>query len=200
VPFKTFVNDDTLTASDLNDFLMAQAVITCTSVTRPTAVQGMVIYETDTDTIRVHDDSTWPAIWRKPDTYTPTLSGMAIGSGGSATNTADWSFAGGTLTVRGTITFGTSGSTFPSTTSTMSLPAGFTATSSSPRPVGSCVFDDAGALFPGVVTVNSTTTVRLFALNAASTYLSQVTPSSTIPFTWAASDAIRWQATITGTF
>lgn len=199
MPFKTFTSA-TLPASDVNTFLMDQVVIQCLSTLRPTAVEGLVIYETDTDTLRVWEGSTWRAIWRLPGSYTPTLAGMAIGTGGSAANTADWSFSGGTLTVSGVITFGTSGTTFPGAVITASLPAGFTATSAAARPLGMCTFDDSGTAHLGTVRGNTTTTVRFVALNAAGTYLTEVATSTTIPFTWGAGDQIRWSATITGTF
>lgn len=58
--FKTFNDGDVLTASDLNSYLMRQSVIECTSGTRPSApVEGMTIYETDTDTIVTYTNSGW---------------------------------------------------------------------------------------------------------------------------------------------
>jgi hypothetical protein len=49
MPFKVFVNNTTLPDTDLNDYLMEQAVIRCTSGTRPSSPNdGMTIYETDT--------------------------------------------------------------------------------------------------------------------------------------------------------
>lgn len=58
--FKTFVAGDVLTASEVNTYLAKQAVIVCTSGTRPSApVEGMVIYETDTDKLSAYDGSGW---------------------------------------------------------------------------------------------------------------------------------------------
>ncbi|MEU8371227.1 hypothetical protein [Micromonospora tulbaghiae] len=58
--FKTFSAGDVLTASDVNTYLMKQVVIVCTSASRPSSpVEGMTIYETDTDVVRVHDGSNW---------------------------------------------------------------------------------------------------------------------------------------------
>ncbi|MET8265933.1 hypothetical protein ABZU92_18295 [Micromonospora arida] len=58
--FKTFNDGDVLTASDLNVYLMRQAVIECTSGTRPSSpVEGMTIYETDTDTINTYTSAGW---------------------------------------------------------------------------------------------------------------------------------------------
>lgn len=48
--FKTWATNDYLTAADVNDFLMEQAVIRVTSGTRPSAPnEGMFIYENDTN-------------------------------------------------------------------------------------------------------------------------------------------------------
>lgn len=58
--FKTFTAGEVLTASDVNTFLGKQAVIVCTSGTRPAApVEGMTIYETDTDKLLAYDGAVW---------------------------------------------------------------------------------------------------------------------------------------------
>lgn len=58
--YKTFSEGDVLTASDVNTYLMKQVVIVCTSGTRPfSPVEGMTIYETDTDLLRIHNGSDW---------------------------------------------------------------------------------------------------------------------------------------------
>lgn len=58
--FKTFVAGATLTAAEVNDYLMKQAVIVATSGTRPASpVEGMTIYETDTDKLLTYDGATW---------------------------------------------------------------------------------------------------------------------------------------------
>lgn len=58
--FKTFAAGETLTAADVNTYLAKQAVIVCTSGTRPASpVEGMAIYETDTDKFLTYDGATW---------------------------------------------------------------------------------------------------------------------------------------------
>ncbi|HET7486830.1 MAG TPA: hypothetical protein VFJ85_02810 [Acidimicrobiales bacterium] len=60
MPIRTFVAGETLTAANVNAYLMQQSVITCTSGTRPASpVQGMVIYETDTDKVWAYNGTTW---------------------------------------------------------------------------------------------------------------------------------------------
>lgn len=54
--FKTFTVGEVLTAGDVNNYLMKQAVIGCTSGTRPSGPgAGMTIYETDTKRIKAYD-------------------------------------------------------------------------------------------------------------------------------------------------
>lgn len=60
MPFKTFVAGSAATASDVQTYLMNQAVIVCTSGTRPSApIEGMIIYETDTDRLGAYNGTTW---------------------------------------------------------------------------------------------------------------------------------------------
>jgi hypothetical protein len=89
--FKTFA-PGVLTSSDVNTFLMRQAVIACTSSTRPGSPnEGMTIYETDTDSYKLYDGSNWIDAGRAVSvisTYTPTLSGTG------------WTFNNPTITGR----------------------------------------------------------------------------------------------------
>src|SRR6266498_5548447 len=63
--FKTFTAAP-LSVADVNGYLMAQENIQCTAATRPaTPHQGMVIYETDTDTWLYCSNATGP-IWSAP--------------------------------------------------------------------------------------------------------------------------------------
>lgn len=116
MPFKTFT-PSVLTSADMNTYLMKQAVITCTSGTRPgSPTEGMTIYETDTGCYVTYDGSAWVqdlgGTWR---TYTPTFSGMSIGNGtvqarysvvGKTVNATITVFAGSTTSYSGTIAIG----------------------------------------------------------------------------------------------
>lgn len=86
--FKTFGVGDVLTASDVNTYLMQQAVMNFASSGARgsaigTATEGMVTYLQDTDSVEVYDGSGWSAIGAagigtnvvqtvKTDTYTTT--------------------------------------------------------------------------------------------------------------------------------
>lgn len=62
MPLKNWAPGDVLTASDLMTFLMRQAVIVCTSGTRPgpdDRVNGMTIHETDTGRRWVWNGADW---------------------------------------------------------------------------------------------------------------------------------------------
>lgn len=67
--FKIFSDGAILTAAEVNDYLMEQAVIACTSGTRPASpAEGMTIYETDTDKLLVYTTATtgWVPPWNMP--------------------------------------------------------------------------------------------------------------------------------------
>lgn len=58
--FKTWVAGEVFTASDVNTYLGKQAVIVCTSGTRPSSpVEGMQVFETDTDRLLSYDGTNW---------------------------------------------------------------------------------------------------------------------------------------------
>ena len=86
--FMTFSPGAVLTASQVNTYLARQAVIVCTSTTRPTSPpEGMTIYETDTDKMLVYTTATtgwvppWNTAWgyvtRVTSTATTSPSGTA---------------------------------------------------------------------------------------------------------------------------
>ena len=67
--FKTFVAGDVLTASEVNNYLMKQAVIACTTADKPgSPIQGMTIYDTDDDALLTYTTATttWNPPWNLP--------------------------------------------------------------------------------------------------------------------------------------
>lgn len=67
--FKTFVAGASLNAAEVNTYLAKQAVIVCTSTTRPSSPpEGMTIFETDTDRMLVYTTATtgWQPPWNVP--------------------------------------------------------------------------------------------------------------------------------------
>jgi hypothetical protein len=60
MPYRTFASSEVLTASNVNTYLMQQAIIICTSGTRPSSpVSGMRIWQTDTLTEYAWNGSAW---------------------------------------------------------------------------------------------------------------------------------------------
>lgn len=88
--FKTFTAGAVLTASDVNTYLAKQAVVVCTSTTRPSSPpEGMTIYETDTDKMLTYTTSTtgWVPPWNMPWGVISTTTGTAqTGIANSATD------------------------------------------------------------------------------------------------------------------
>lgn len=196
--FKTFVAGDVLTASDVNTYLMKQTVISCTSATRPTAVTGMLIYETDTGRYQYYNSLAWVPIYSATAAYTPTLTGAVVGSGG--TNTANFMVSGNVMHIEGNIVFGTSGQTFPTGTFTIGLPTGWTSVAASGTDVGLCRMRDSSvpATFPGRIELISGV-LTVLTEDASGTYLKYGgSPSATVPFgaAWASGDSVIWTATL----
>lgn len=143
-------------------------------------------------------------------TYTPTLGNMVIGTGGTPTNSAKFTFvgfpAGGVLTVEGKIKFGTTGTTLPAASAeTISLPSGYAmidATDVLNELPSTVTFNDVSAVLPfkGILRPNSTTTVRLIHLAVSGSSIIPADVTATVPFTWAINDEIyyRFSARCTG--
>lgn len=137
-------------------------------------------------------------------TYTPTLGAMAVGTGGTPTNSAKYTFvgfpAGGVLTVEGKIKFGTTSVTLPgASTETISLPSGYAlidTSGSSVFPAGVSYTDvSAGQSWSGLLAPNSSTTVVLYVPVVSGTMLVTSLVSGTVPFTWAINDEIYYRFT-----
>lgn len=68
--FKTFTAGSVLTASELNTYLMKQAVIVCDSTADypSSPVEGMTVYDKGADALRVYTTATttWKAPWNLP--------------------------------------------------------------------------------------------------------------------------------------
>jgi hypothetical protein len=95
VGFKTWVAGDVLTASDVNAFLMKQAVIVCTSGTRPSGpVEGMTIYQTDTDTLVMYDGTNWERYLGRP-----VIATVATSEGTATTSYTDLATSGPAVTM-----------------------------------------------------------------------------------------------------
>lgn len=195
--FKTFSAGDVLTASDVNTYLMGQAVITCTSATRPASPsEGMTIYETDTDRFYGYSGSAWEVLSRIGawQSWTP-----ALGSYGAGT---DWALGDGTVSgvyqrvgrmvvAQFLITFGST-TTFGTKFLTVSTPATMRTYSGTNHALGIARLYDVSVTtgYLAEIAYYSPTTVSLAALAAGGSFASMDAVKSTTPMTWQSSDQI----------
>lgn len=74
MPDSNLADASVLTSTFYNTYIREQVVVTCTSATRPTGVEGRRIYETDTDLEYCHDGTNWILVGGNAGwtSYTPT--------------------------------------------------------------------------------------------------------------------------------
>lgn len=78
MPDSNLADFGVLSSSFYNTYIREQVVVTCTSGTRPTGVEGRLIYETDTDLLRVYDGSAWQRVAN--DSGKQVVSGFTSGT------------------------------------------------------------------------------------------------------------------------
>jgi hypothetical protein len=188
---KTFTAGETLTASDVNTYLMEQSVMVfggtaARSSAIPTPSEGMFAVTTDDDELDYYNGSSWVSAlpvgaWKA---YTPTLTGLTVGN---AVTTFSYAQVGKIVHVRGLCVLGT--------TSTMtgpldvSLPFNSTGyTTVGTLPVGNASFHNGVSSYNYgfMVSLGSATSFRVQVTNAASTYAAgtDVSGGGAIPFAW----------------
>ena len=189
--FKTFAAGEKLTSSDVNSYLMQQTVMYFASsaargsaITSP--VEGMVAYLEDSNTYTFWNGSAWnDLLWGDAwVAYTPTLSNITLGSGG--TSSFFYQRVGKMVNVRGRITLGTSGAL--SGVATFTLPVN--AITADQFWQSGTILNDSGTFYAGVVRVG-TSTATVLAMNASATYTTAVNTALNIPFTWAVGDILN---------
>lgn len=170
-------------------------IIICTSVTRPTAREGATIYETDTDKYMSYTGSGWVTLGQNiTSTYTPVLTAAsgnpALGTGSTASGRYTL-FNGNWCTYRGAIQFGSSGATSGTGQYFISLPFNSSANISvGVANIGGAYLRDNSGPAIAQALVYAAASANAFSLVANNT-----TVSSTVPWTWANSDAISWTLT-----
>lgn len=142
-----------------------------------------------------YNGSAWETVYYKAS-YTPTITNAAIGTGGSASNVANYAFAFGSITVRGKFILGSSGMSV-SGGIILSMPAGITLDfNDASEHFGLCHINDTGTgSFEGKVQPFNSTSVRLQVSNAAGTYLSPANTAAGVPMTWASTDYATYDFT-----
>jgi hypothetical protein len=168
-----------------------------TALTAP--VLGMKTVLTSDEITYRYNGSAWKAWESDWITYTSTLTGFVVGTGG--TNSTDYRYEQGMVRVRFTFKFGTSGQTFP-TDPKFTLPVNRSAQVHTYEEPGGFVsmHDNSAASLPRAAicfaNATSVTQVILYGLGTATTG----TPyniSTTLPWTWAQNDVIRGELTYT---
>jgi len=190
--FKTFA-PGVLTSSDVNTFLMRQAVITCTSSTRPASPsEGMTIYETDTNLYKVYDGSNWidfaSSIGGTYTSFTPTISGADAWSVGNGTWDATYIQLGKLVHARYRFDIGSTTVQPTGANYFFSLPVsrrvGSTANGS-----GILGDDSLSFFYQGNVRISATVvSFSVFDKVNATNFTLVSKPNSGSPFTWAAGD------------
>jgi hypothetical protein len=196
--FKVFA-PGVLTSSDVNTFLMRQAVITCTSTTRPASPnEGMTIYETNTDLYRVYDGANWidAGISMAPawTTYTPTISGSgwALGNGIIQGRFSRYGLKGVHLNI--SIAWGST-STFGGSGLELSFPSGLSPQNDSYTFQGqSADVSVANRYVMFGLIAGSPATIRPYAVQSSAGLIQEIL--NTRPFTWESGDTL-W---INGTY
>lgn len=189
--YKVFTNGSVLNASEVNENLMNQSVITFSNsaarsaaITSP--VEGMMTYLIDTQIYEGWNGSAWIDIvdlgaWRS---WAPVLSnGFANGNG--VWSGARYIQIGKTVHFKASFVSGTT--TTYGSGMRVSLP--ITAVASEVGQFSGYV-QRSTTRYPILPLDFSSTYMTLMASNAAGTYTTQVAMSSTIPHTWATGDQI----------
>jgi hypothetical protein len=116
--------------------------------------------------------------------YTPTLTGITLGTGG--TMTARYTKIGKTVHGYVNITFGTS---FTLTDLNISLPLAKQATTTYVQQAWTLTSTGAGD-WPAIPRFETVNVAAAYVMNASATYVNPNNVTSTIPFTWKATDKI----------
>lgn len=198
--FKTFTSA-TLTSADVNDYLMEQAVIVCTSGTRPGSPhEGMTIYETDTDLYKHYSGSAWvtlvqPGAWT---TYTPVVKGAASGSSTAslhASSTSRYCRVGRQISWHGYVRFSAAPAAAIEGAFWLDLPVAADAT------VGWSIgiaqgYDNSGNVAVQGQSYLISSTVMAFSYIAGTGPTGAITnlscKASETPWTWATDDNVTW--------
>ena len=187
--YKTFTAGTLATASDVNTYLMNQAVSTFATTTARDAaitspVEGQLAYINLNDIITYYDGSAWrnlvfSSAWVA---YTPTLTNITLGSGG--TSAFYYQVVGKQVNVRGRIVLGTAGSLTGIPSFTLPVNA---VTSNQFWNTSVRLLDFGTETYLGQVSL-STTGAQINCIGASGTYATSLSVNGTRPMTWTLND------------
>jgi len=189
--YKIFTNGDVLNASELNDNLMNQSVIVFTSTANRDAaiaspVEGMTVYIENNDLYMYYNGSSWQVVayvgpW---GSWAPVLSN-GFSNGNGVWSSARYTQIGKTVHFKASFVTGTTSSY--GSGMRVSLPINAVASEVSQF---SGYVQRSTTRYPILPLDMTSTYITLMASNAAGTYTTQVSMSSTVPHTWATGDQI----------
>ena len=183
-----WTDGDSVTATQLNR-MEDQLVITCTSGTRPTGVEGQRIWETDSNREYVYDGVSWVCMYSPTTTFTPSWSNVTVSNG---TSSGYYRYGSGRLFVVADLVIGSS--TTISGAVSFTIPDSVTAQNPSgaygfglaylidATPAGS----EIGMARCGT---GADTSVEVFSAD-------QTAVTSTVPFTWSTGDRLHVEITV----
>ena len=196
------LTNKTLTSPTINTPTITNPTLTVDTISEFTSVNGVSIDGLSSKDGALNTNNSVPNnAWNNTGSFgsswawqswTPTFTNLSGGTLNYAKYTQigktvffRWKYTLGGAGVSGTITF--------STPNTMN--SDISATS---EPINGTVslFDTGTAYHPGIMRWATSTTINLWAINAAATYTTATGTSSTVPFTWANTDVI----TVSGSY
>lgn len=201
MPYNTFTAGNILRASEVNTYLMKQAVMTFTTTSAAdTALganktEGMLVYATSNEFLYAWNGAAWIPFASALGSgngymgawvgYTPTFTGITVGNGTSAFTYVQ---QGKTVHVRGRFTFGSTSAVTGA--ASISLPVTAVAVNFVPN-----LTARAGGVDYAMLPIATTTTIGVNALGSAGAYTNRTTLSNLIPGTWTTNDYITFSAT-----
>lgn len=187
MPDSDLADASVLTSSFYNTYLRQQVVVTCTSATRPTGVEGRHIFETDTDRVLYYSGAAWVILSEPIQSWSPTITQSSSVAG--TVNRGWYRRSNGLFEAQLNWTASAAGTS--SNTVTITLPV--TLANGSDLG-GTVIFNDAGTITIGVAAALSTTTFGFYVQGATSSAPFGSSPTTAI----ASGDTIT--ASISGTY
>jgi hypothetical protein len=148
----------------------------------------------------MYDGTSWIVTHALPQVWTPTLTNVVIGTGGSPANAGAYVYSMGVLSVDIVVVLGSSGFSVSGTPG-ITLPAGFVASrvSASMRSAVAVGLICQGNYRHGVANQPTAGALNVFAETTVGAYLTRVAITAAVPATWQAGDAIFINGDIKGT-
>jgi hypothetical protein len=201
VAYKVFTNGSVLNASEMNEYLMNQSVITFSNSTARSSaitspVEGMITYLEDTNSYEYWDGAAYEPLVGGESydwvSWTPTLTNLTLGNG---TITARYVVIGKTMHFWVEFVLGSTSSVGSSPT--ISFPSGITSAVSGLPLLGTGTTGNIGGTRWKLVTIQiSSSTFRPRVEQVNGTYTNIQDVSATIPATWVTGSTFSLEGTL----